>query len=296
MLKSKSPIAAVEADLVALTKRGAGLEQRRDAATTTLATATAERRRLLTETDDPTAADLAKADRAVRDATDARDAALDALAAVDGRVAEVRATIERLNADAERERQAVAIEASAREADAAIARIVKAAGEMESARRDLAAAILPVAIACYDPPSNAVDFGPSFLTRALYFNSHGEATFDTLDGEQVASRVAGHFVAAALPGLGIVRQEDANKRHMDGQPTRVLAPVDGNAARSLLTDPMRAAAARVREGAPAALVPGSKQPRRRADRWTTDAEGRSFDAAGVPVTPGGFYLDDEVAA
>lgn len=251
MLK-KNAITAAEADLAALTKRGAGLEQRRDAAAATLTTATAERRRLLTETDDPSAEDLAKADRAVRDAKDAHDAAVDALSAVDGRVAEVRASIKRLRATAERERQAAAIEASAREADAALDRIRKAAGELESARRDLVSALLPEAVACYAPPTNAVSFGPSYLTTALFYDYKGEPMHDTLSVEQVAVRIIGHLVAPSLPGLGIARLEDAEKRHADGQPTSVLAPVDGEVARSLLTDPMRAAAVKVRAAPEAA--------------------------------------------
>ena len=253
MLKSKSPIAAAEADLAALTKRGAGLEQRREAAAASLATATAERRRLLTETDDPAAADLAKADRAVRDATDARDAALDALAAVDGRVGDVRATMERLKGEAEQERQAAAIEASAKAADAALDRIRKAAGELDSARRDLVAALLPEAVACYAPPSNAVDWGPRYMTTAIGYDSHfSKVLTETLDTDQVAARIVGHLVTPILPGLGITRLEDTTKLHADGQPTSVLAPVDGNVARSLLTDPMRAVAAKIRTAPEAA--------------------------------------------
>ncbi len=291
MLK-RNPIAAAEADIAALTKRGAGLEQRCDAATATLTAATTARRQLLTESDSPDAKALTAADRAVREATDARDAALDALGEIDTRISGLRATIARLTEAEERERQAVAIEASAKAADVAIERMVKAAAEMDRARRDLAVALLPEAAVCYDPPSNAVDFGPSYLTRTLRYDHRGEATLDTLDAEQVSARIAGHFVTSALPSLGIVRQADADKRHMDGQPTSILAPVDPDAARSLLTDPMRAAAARVREGIPAAPIPGTKEPRRRADRWTTDLEGRSFDSAGVPVTNGGFYVED----
>ncbi len=287
-----NPITSAEADLAALTKRGAGLEQRRDAAAAVLATATAERRRLLTETDDPSAADLDKADRAVRDATDVCDAALDTLSVVEARVAEVRATIANLKETAERERRAAAIEAAAKTADVAIERIRRAAGEMDSARRDLVAALVPEAVACYAPPSNTVDFGPQYLTTALFYDFRGEATHDALGIEQVAARIAGHLVTAALPGLGIARLEDATKMHAGGGSTPVLAPVDGETVRSVLTDGMRAAAVRVREGQPEAPPIGAREVRRRADRWTTDAAGRSSDMAGVPVTNGGFYVND----
>ena len=243
----KNPTAAAEADLAALVKRASGLEQRRDAAAATLATATAERRRLLTETDDPSAADLAKADKAVRAADDAHGAAADALAEVERRAAELRATIEALQATAERERQATAIESSAREADAAIERMVKAAAELDSARRDLVAALLPEAVACYAPPSNAVEWGPSYLTTVVgYDMARSNMLHETLDAEGVAARIVGHLVAPSLSGLGIARLSDAGERKANGQPTSVLAPVDGDVARSLLTDPMRAVAAKVR--------------------------------------------------
>ncbi len=288
----KSPIGALEADLAALTKRGAGLEKRRDDAAAALLAATAERRRLLTEHDDPSAADLAKVDAAVRDAVDARDASVDALGEVDNRVAEVRSAIERLKATAECERQAVAIEASAKAADAAIDRIRKAAGEMDSARRDLVSALLPEAVDCYAPPSNPGDWGPRYLTKVLYFNDRGQPMPDDLDPEQVAARIVGHLVSGALPGLGIARLEDTNERKANGQPTSVLAPVDGNVARSLISDPMRAAAAKVRAGVAEMTSSNKAAHRSRAVRWTTDANGRATDSEGKLVDGLGFYVDE----
>ena len=146
------------------------------------------------------------------------------------------------------------------------------------------------------PPSSPVAFGPQYLTTALYYNPQGDAQYDTLDAEQVAARLTGHLLSGALPGLGIARLEDVTKMHAGGGSTHILAPVDGDEARSLLTDGMRGAAVKVRDGASDAIPkPPGRQVRRRADRWTTDAEGRSFDAAGVPVTNGGFYLNEEDA-
>jgi hypothetical protein len=252
MFKGK-PTAVIEGDIASLEKRRSSLEARQAKAAAAVLNATGARRVMLTDLDDPDPAALDMADRAVREAEGARDGAADALREIESRITDAQGRLARLQAAEERERQAGAIEASAAAADKAIARIAKAAGEIDRARADLAAALLPEAVACYAPPVSTLDWGPRYLTLALAFDYQGRALLDTLSTDQVAARVAGHIVSTALPELGITRVEDTLKLGVDGQPTGILAPIaDTDAARALLTDPMRAAAAKVRSAPEAA--------------------------------------------
>ncbi len=247
MFKGKST-ATVQTEIATLDKRRLSLEARHSKAAAASLNAVAARRVLLTETDEPDAKALDAADRAVREAEDAKEGAADALREVESRIADARDRLARLQAAEERERQAVAIEASAAAADKAIDRIRKAASDIDNARADLAAALLPDAVACYAPPARPpVDYMPNYLTTALYYDYQGKPMHDTLGPEQVAARIVGHIVSTVMPDLGIVRAADAAVPRANGQPTAILAPIaDAEAAHALLTDPMRAAAAGVR--------------------------------------------------
>ena len=148
----KTPMAGLEADMAALTKRQTSLAARVASTSAASLAAIAARRLLLTENDEPEAKALADADRACRTTADAEGAAVDALSEIEARIVDLRGKIDRTRVADGREREAAALEAAAKRADAAISRIARAAAEIATARADLAAAVPPDAVALYFPP------------------------------------------------------------------------------------------------------------------------------------------------
>ena len=270
-----TPLATAEADLIILVQREDGLRQRLAAADGTLLAVKAERRALLTESDNPPAAALTKGDKAVRDALDTRDALADALAEIGSRVADKRNHIARLQDAEDRERRAAALDTVAGKVDDAAKRIAKAVGEIAGARADLAAALTDDTAGAYVPathdwPSYMVD--PSLgLPFVMMPGTDYSRSFTALPVDVVASRFAGHLLASALPSLGIADEGQAHEPHQGGAITPTLAPVDtAEAAVALLAGPLRAAAAALRRGpeAKAEDEPRREAVRPRQDGWT----------------------------
>lgn len=247
MLK-KNPIALAEADLAQLEKRRIGLDARRTAAAAAALAATSARRALLVDNDDPSAADLGKADRTCRDAADAEAAAADALAELDSRIAGVKDRLTRLQEAADRERQAAALDAIAAKADDAAKRITKAAREIAAARADLAAAITPEVAGLYAPPHRDSYGTPTALVTTSY-GPQGRALESAISPEAVASRFAGHILAPALPTLGLADEAEAHTWHQPRAVTHTLVGTDTvDAVAALLSVPLRARAEALRNG------------------------------------------------
>lgn len=275
MPNNNTPLATAEADLIVLVQREDGLRQRLAAADGTLLAVKAERRALLTESDNPPAAALTKGDKAVRDALDTRDALADAVAEIGSRIVDKLDHIVRLQDAEARERRAAALDAVAGKVDDAAKRIAKAAGEIAAARADLAAALTDDTAcayvpAVYDLPGYMIE--PSLgLPFVLMPGSDYRQAFDVLPVDVVASRFAGHLIAAVLPSLGIADEAEAHGAHQGGAITCTLAPVATREATvALLSGPLRAVAASLRSGPEAQA---EEQPRRdavrpRQDGWT----------------------------
>lgn len=243
-------IASIEIELAGLQKRRSSLAARHDAAASALDKAKADRRAMLTAEDDPPAAKLAAADKAVREADDARVAAADAGQEIATMIEAVSTRLAALIEAEQREQRAAYLETIATAAEAAIARLHKAAAEIGSARQALAKAIGVDAVMFYEPP--VVDPEQSYVTYLgkSWFDFSGNDTremADALSGDMVASRIAGHLLAPMLPTCAVTSAEEIATSRKPMGPTQALCPIgDPAGARRLIVDPMRTAAAEMR--------------------------------------------------
>ena len=249
----QTPLDVARAEIVTLSKRAAALEARRDHAADALAKASAARRRLLVDHDEPAPTALADADRAVREATDAEAASRDALREIEDRLAQLRREVARMIEAEQRATQALQLEAAATAVDDVVARMRHAAGLLGQAQADLAAVIEEANVApAYAPPtSNPEQHWRTFLGTTTYvLDGEVRAFPEALPATEVAERITGHIVSSVMPSCAVSSLQEIEAPHFNGTSVLTLMPIADEATlAAVLSAPIRLAAAAMRQPA-----------------------------------------------
>ena len=247
----QSPLAVAEAEIRTLTKRGAALEARRDHAADALAKASAARRRILVDHDEPDAATLADADRAVREATDTEAASRDALREIEDRLGQLRRDVASMVEAEQRATQALQLEAAATAVDDAVVRMRHAATLLGQAQADLAAVIEEANVSpAYAPPtSNPDQHWRTFLGTTTYvLDGEVRAFPEALPAAEVAERITAHIVSAVMPTCAVSSLQEIEAPHFNGTSVLTLMPIADEATlAAVLSAPIRLAAAAMRQ-------------------------------------------------
>ncbi|AWI89224.1 hypothetical protein C0214_13720 [Methylobacterium sp. DM1] len=231
--------ATLEAELSGLLTTRDNLRARQSTLAAELEQVVARRREVLIQGSD--AAATAEAERACRDVEGTAAGIADALAEVERRIGAAEDKIADARIAGEREVAAATLERDGKLIDAAAERVRQAVAALAAAQAGLAGAITVTAA----PHFGKHDFGG---------RRSGEAP------KVVAAYLTGHMIATALPGLDV---SEAMRKISSGGWTdrRLIEPTEHELpAKTLLTDPMREAAAQVRVGEASPTLPRFHRP------------------------------------